>query len=180
LAGRKFTAASLEDELRGWLAQDAAAAGTEVGESEWRLEFTADRPVICKITGGQIHLHLRLAEFSDSNTSYPAVSVRFILEPRQDETDWSLKRIGAAEAYPLDYEPGTGKSLNGRQLVLRRAVQRSLEGTLRESLVINPLKLQRSGAAAQHVAPRAVRAESGWLSIHWQAPAATTSIAGLP
>jgi hypothetical protein len=180
LAGRTFTAGGLAKELDGWLGRDSSATGAAASPDQWRLKFAADHPITCRIADGQVHLSLRLAEFADSKSEYPAVQVHLAYMPRQSEGGWVLARIGAVEAYPLDYEPGTGKTLTGRQLVLRRAVQRSLENTLRQELALSPLEIKRGGAPALRISPREVRASQGWLSIDWQSAASTATVASMP
>jgi hypothetical protein len=173
LAGRKFTAAGFSRELSDWLGADAS--NVEEHPDDWRLQFTPDRPVVCRIASGQIHVHLRLAEFADAKSEYPAVSVHLVFAPESNQDGWVLRRTGTVEAYPLDYEPGTGGALSGRQLVLRRAVQRSLEGSLRREVAVKPLEYRRDGAVALRMLPHEVRAEAGWLSIDWRAPPTTSS-----
>jgi hypothetical protein len=172
LAGRTLTSTDLSRELVPWASSVPAntppGAKVAAASEPWSLTLLEERPVICQIENGLLSLHLRVKEFSAPDSVYPAVSVRIALRPSSRAGGWTLTREGPVEVHPLDYVPGSGQSLSGRQLSLRRAMQRKLEKTLTAEIPVPAWKMLATREGALTLQPRQMRTADGWLAIEWQ------------
>jgi hypothetical protein len=177
LAGRTLTATELSTALKGWVSSEIGdtQSGQNAPTDTWSLTLLGERPVTCRIENGLLHLHLRVKEFVTPESVFPPVSVRISLQPRSLAGGWTLTREGPVEVHPLDFVPRSGQQLTGRQLSLRRAVQRKLEGTLGDEFRVRPWRILATGPDSVTLLPRQIQAADGWLAIEWQVDAVPSS-----
>ncbi len=178
LAGRTVTSAELQAELQRWrdqIAPSGASQKTPAGKPEpaspkspVTLTFEMQRPLTCKIHDGQIELQFRLSQLATESTTYPALSAQLLLRPHSGEQGWALEKAASVEVSFLNEEDDKEKRLSGRQLALRRAVQRMLEDAVPAKLAIEPFSFTGNSGALPALAPEKIEATAGWLMMDWR------------
>lgn len=184
LRGRLVTSQEIAQQIEAWRGTSRGAAtdgetrrtpAAAAAGDEWQIRFAPEKPAVCTVADGIVKVQFRLAEFSSPDAAYPSVAIQVAYRPEWQAGECRWTRVGDIDVHPLDYQPG--RRMSGRQLTLRRAIQRRLGQLLTEQWVLRPF-VQEFGGQTLRLEAHHVALKDGWLCLGWRHAVRVGEVAG--
>lgn len=161
----------LKEERLQQLAQDLLGRVPEElkrdeGEEPWTVRFAARRPIAVTFSDGRLVVEFRGETYWRGDRSYPGMDVRATYRIESSTEDKGpeirLVREGPLSVLPPNFDPERDR-LSVRQQTIRSLLERRFEKIFRETITIEPIKLEGQWAKAGPLVVTHLESTGGWL-----------------
>ncbi|MBC7353759.1 MAG: hypothetical protein H5U08_15460 [Thermogutta sp.] len=161
----------LKEERLQQLAQDLLGRVPEElkrdeGEEPWTVRFAARRPIAVTFADGRLVVEFRGETYWRGDRAYPGMDVRATYRIESGTGDKGpeirLVREGPLTVLPPNFDPERDR-LSVRQQTIRSLLERRFEKIFRETITIEPIKLEGQWAKAGPLVVTHLETTGGWL-----------------
>lgn len=167
LGGMILKEERLQQTLRDLLGRLPEELKTEPAEEPWTVQFPMRQPISVAFLDGRVIIAFRGETYWKGDRSYPGMDVRatYRIETRAKENTPQivLIREEPLSVFPPGFDPGKDR-LSVRQQTIRRLLERRFEKIFRETIALEPIKLEGQWAKAGPLVVTHLEARQGWLT----------------
>jgi hypothetical protein len=164
LAGMTVHEDSFRARMTDLLGELPASMKADEDEEPWTVTFAAERPITVTFADEGFTIVIRGDRYYRGKDSTPGLIVTAVYKFVQSGQQFKAERQG-----PLTFTSTSGKSLSGREIVVRTLLEQRLNKLLKEELLAEGFRLPGKWEKAGTMQPTQVVSKEGWLSVLWKA-----------
>ena len=169
LAGRSIDEEKFVQRLEEFFDETPAFLERKTDAAPARVSFGPRAPVDVLFIDNKIRVVVRLNDIQvgDNSSRSFRISVEYQIKMEEQEgRSVVVLEQTEAEAYPLDWRPGGGRTLSATETIIRTYLLRRLEA-LPKRQEAKSLDLGGEWAGSGQLVPQFASAEKGWLTLVW-------------
>lgn len=167
LGGMILKEQRLEQTLQDLLGRLPEEVKTDSAEEPWTVQFPMRRPIAVTFLDGRLTIAFRGETYWKGERSYPGMDVRATYRIESQGQDGHLQIVLIREhplsVFPPGFDPSKDR-LSVRQQTIRRLLERRFEKIFRETITLEPIKLEGQWAKAGPLVVTHLETRGGWLT----------------
>lgn len=134
----------------------------------WAITFADEQPISVHFADNRFEFTLRGARYVRGDKSHPGMYVTVAYKLVKDGNTFKAVRDGGLQILPPGVAPGTEYKLSGKQVAIRKLLDRRFSKLFPEEMVGKGIELPGEWKKAGKLQAVALNSTDGWLSVGWK------------
>jgi hypothetical protein len=145
-------------------------------QEPWAVTFAEQQPISVAFGNNEVRVTVRGHRFARGDNNYPGMNVTARYQLVGTGQQVKAVRQGGLEIFPPDFVPGSGQRLSGRQVAIRKLLQRRFGKIFPEEMVPQGFVPKGNLAKAGKLTPVEIASRDGWLLVALKAVASPPAV----
>ncbi|MGL6197031.1 MAG: hypothetical protein ACRC2T_19640 [Thermoguttaceae bacterium] len=175
LSGRRVEEGKMIANLKEKYPKLAENLNRDEEQPELAVTFANKSPLAVSFAGDVVTLCLHFDKLEQEGQSYPGLDITVKYRIRSEEieengskcTKLVFELVETPSVFPPGFDPNGGKTLSGREQLIRNIVMQRMDKSLKKSFEMKPIELQGQWEGRGKLYPSLGTAENGWLVLGW-------------